>query len=176
MNISNSWHQNIITNPRVLIVEDESEMAELIADMIRKGGVEVRIAGDGSAGLQAVEEFDPDVVIADLKMPLMRGDEMLVDLRARGFRKPVIVLTGFGDEEALVKAFRYDAFDFLDKPIPKEILIAVVHKALRVENERLILEAMVSDLTARLEKGGQKIDPVELVKNAQERVMNRRKA
>ena len=150
MSIVSGWCLSAGYAPRILIVEDEGEMAQILADLVRKGGAEVRTEGDGSAGLEAVEAFDPDVIIADLKMPLVRGDEMLVELRQRGFKKPVIVLTGYGDEELAVQAQRYDAFDFLNKPVPKEILMAVIQKAIRMENERLEKEMLIQDLLAAL--------------------------
>lgn len=141
-----------LRQPRVLIVEDETDMAEVLAAMVRRGGADVRIAADGSAGLAAVEAFDPDVVVADLKMPLLRGDEMLVELRARGFQKPVIILTAFGDEELTVRALRYDAFDFLEKSVPKKILMAVIQKSLRVQHEREEQDALVDELLTELSR------------------------
>ncbi len=167
---------NLIPNPRILIVEDEKTMATILSEQLKKYGAEIRVETNGRDGVRATFEFDPDLVIADLNMPLLRGDEMVKEVRNKGFKKPIIILTGYGDEELMVQALAYDVFDFLDKPVPKEIFNAIVQKALRHVYTCLQQEAMIEELQELYEKaGGKPLSRQELEKRADIKIRNSRK-
>jgi DNA-binding response OmpR family regulator len=87
---------------RVAVIEDNDALATMYEFKLRSEGYEVRRASDGIQGLELVEEFRPDLILLDLKMPNMSGDEMLQELRATdpGSNIRVIILTNISKSEA----------------------------------------------------------------------------
>lgn len=124
-------------NPKILLVDDDRDFADVSADLIRHAGAEVQTAYDGMAALAATRGFDPDLIISDLTMPILRGDELLAELRKNGSKKPFILLTGLTEIKHVNNAFQYGAFNYLVKPVPSKVLLAVIQRALRSEYQRL---------------------------------------
>ncbi len=114
----------------ILVVDDEKNIREGLAEALSLDGHAVRVAADGTEGLKAVEEGAIDLVITDLKMPAMSGTELLKTLAGRYPGLPVIVLTGHGTIEDAVEAMRYGAFDFLTKPVNLDHLSLLAKRAL----------------------------------------------
>ncbi|MBL8965591.1 MAG: sigma-54-dependent Fis family transcriptional regulator [Spirochaetaceae bacterium] len=114
----------------ILVVDDEKNIREGLAESLALDGHVVRTAADGAAGLKAVEEGDVDLVITDLKMPVLSGGELLRALAGRYPGLPVIVLTGHGTIEDAVEAMRFGAFDFLTKPVNLDHLSLLARRAL----------------------------------------------
>lgn len=87
---------------RVLIVEDDASLADIYEFKFNHEGFEVRVAHNGEAGLVHAEEFQPHLILLDLRMPVMNGDEMLEKLRAEdwGGDIRVIILTNISKDEA----------------------------------------------------------------------------
>ncbi len=87
---------------KILIVEDEQVIAQMYFFKLESEGFEVKIAANGEEGLRAVSEFAPDLILLDLRMPVMSGDEMLERLRATkiGSEIKVIILTNISKDEA----------------------------------------------------------------------------
>lgn len=139
------WSDHQI-RPRVLVIDDEKDLADLFASTLEDAGAIVRTANDGNEAFGVVEDFLPDLIIADLKMPMVRGDELLVELRRQGYQIPIIVVTGHSDEDVLVKCLRYGAFDFLSKPVDIDLLVAAAGKALDYEYDRLFAESFSNAL------------------------------
>src|SRR5947199_9569475 len=98
---------------RVLVVEDSASLAEGIAYNLRHEKHETRIAEDGGAALAAVREWNPDLVILDLMIPVMDGYEVLAAIRKAGNRVPVIILTAKGEEADRLRGFRLDADQYV---------------------------------------------------------------
>lgn len=88
--------------PKILIVEDEVAIARMYQFKLQKEGYEVRCAYDGEAGLKLAEKFRPDLILLDLRMPVMSGEEMLQKMRATdwGSSIRVVVLTNISKDEA----------------------------------------------------------------------------
>ena len=101
---------------RILVVEDNLALAEGIAYNLRHEQHETRIAEDGSAGLHAVREWSPELVILDLMLPVLDGYEVLAAIRRDQNRVPVIILTARGEEADKVRGFRLDADQYVTKP------------------------------------------------------------
>lgn len=101
---------------RILLVEDNAELAAGIRYNLELDGYEVRWAEDGAAGVAAAREFAPDLVILDLMLPAMDGFQVLRTLREEGIHVPVLVLTARGEEADKVRAFRLDADQYVTKP------------------------------------------------------------
>lgn len=101
---------------KILLVEDDSTLAYIVADALGREGFEVSCASDGEAGLEAVDVFRPDVVIADVMMPRMSGFEMVRRIRAVDPVLPVLFLTARTSVDDLVKGFDSGGNDYLRKP------------------------------------------------------------
>lgn len=116
---------------RVLVVEDQPELAELLAHNLRLEGLEVRTVYDGREALGAHATFDPDLVILDLMLPGLDGFEVLRTLRGRSRDLPVIILSARGEEQDKIRGFRLDADQYVTKPFSLLELLERVHALLR---------------------------------------------
>lgn len=101
---------------RILIVEDNADLAATLAHNLTFEEYDVRTAGDGEAGLEQAREWPADLMILDLMLPKMNGFAVLQALRGSGSRIPVIILTARGDEVDKVRGFRLDADQYVTKP------------------------------------------------------------
>ena len=117
--------------PRILIVEDNVDLANGLRSNFELEGYEVAIAGDGVKGLAQVRALQPDLVILDLMLPKLDGYRLLRVLRSDGFHGPVLVLTARGDEADKVRGFRWGADDYVTKPFGLMELLARVEALLR---------------------------------------------
>jgi two-component system alkaline phosphatase synthesis response regulator PhoP len=116
---------------RILVVEDNSALAEGIAYNLRHESHETRIAEDGRAGLDAVRQWEPELVILDLMLPVMDGYEVLAAIRKAKNDVPVIILTARGEEADKVRGFRLDADQYVTKPFGVLELLERVSALLR---------------------------------------------
>jgi two-component system NtrC family response regulator len=128
--------------PRILLVEDEVNMARTLAKNLERAGYTVEHASEGQAALARLVEEPFDVVVTDLKMPGMDGMTLLRELHQRHVSVAAIVLTGFGTIETAVEAMKLGAADYLIKDArPQEVLLTLERvlrfESLRRENERL---------------------------------------
>jgi DNA-binding NtrC family response regulator len=124
---------------RVLIVDDEANARTALAELLRDEGYAVETAADGFKALPKLEEFAPDVVVTDLKMPGLSGLELMDKVRERDPSCITIVMTAFGAIETAVQAMRQGAADYLTKPVNVEELSLVLKREL--ERKRLRAEA-----------------------------------
>jgi len=131
---------------RILVVDDEANARTALAELLREEGFQVESAADGFKALGKLEEFAPDIVLTDLKMPGMDGIELLRKLRERDEGAVVVVMTAFGAVETAVAAMKEGAADYLTKPINFDELALV----LRREMERHRLQKEAGQLRARL--------------------------
>ena len=116
---------------RILVVEDNLAIAEGIAYNLRHEKHDVRVEEDGYAGLSAVREWTPDLVILDLMLPGMDGYQVLSSIRHEHNAVPVIILTARGEEADKVRGFRLDADQYVTKPFGVLELIERVSSLLR---------------------------------------------
>ncbi|GHV17708.1 acetoacetate metabolism regulatory protein AtoC [Spirochaetia bacterium] len=123
---------------KLLVVDDEKNIREGLAASLQMDGYEVETADQGEAGWKRFQKGDIDLVITDLKMPGMSGEEFLRRIAAETPGIPVIVLTGHGTVENAVAAMRDGAYDFLTKPVNLERLTLLVKRAL--QNRELFLK------------------------------------
>jgi DNA-binding NtrC family response regulator len=127
---------------RILLVEDELNMARTLAKNLERAGHAVEHAPHGEAALARLGEASFDVVLTDLKMPVMDGMALLHAMHERGLPPAVVVLTGYGTIESAVEAMKLGAADYLIKDArPQEILLTIERvlklDALQRENVRL---------------------------------------
>ncbi len=126
----------------ILLVEDDDSLREVLAFNLEDAGFEVEAVADGQTGLETFEQAHHDVVITDLRMPNVDGMELLTEIRERDPAAVVLVVTAYGNTERAVEAMRRGAFHYVEKPVNKKTLQAVVEKAveyrqLRRENREI---------------------------------------
>ncbi|HET8732206.1 MAG TPA: sigma-54 dependent transcriptional regulator, partial [Anaeromyxobacteraceae bacterium] len=115
---------------RVLIVDDEADGREALAELTARWGYDVLAAADGTEALRKAIEWHPDIILTDLVMPNMDGLWLLRALRAELPDCPVVLLTGRGSIQLAVQAIKEGAWDFIEKPLEPSRLRIVVERAL----------------------------------------------
>ena len=115
---------------RVLIVDDEHVVTEVVERYLRPEGYEVAVAEDGAQALQVAQEWAPDLVVLDLMLPVMDGLEVCRQLR-KDTQVPIIMLTARGEETDRVVGLELGADDYMVKPLSPRELTARVKSVLR---------------------------------------------
>jgi DNA-binding NtrC family response regulator len=110
----------IANHGRVLIVDDDRAMCQLLIDLLREEGYETDVAYEGETALQKSRQSYFDLTITDLMMPKMRGVELVQRLREIDNGALVLLITGFGTIESAVEAMRAGAFHYVTKPFLNE--------------------------------------------------------
>jgi two-component system alkaline phosphatase synthesis response regulator PhoP len=156
-----------VTNHRILVVDDEKSIVDLVTAYLRQEGFEVHTAMDGPAGLKAVRTLKPDLVVLDVMLPGMDGIEVLTRLR-RESNVYVILLTARSEETDKIVGLSVGADDYLTKPFSPRELVARIKAALR----RLQSGTSMAEVTAmafrhmRIDAGSRQVwvdgEPVEL--------------
>ena len=116
---------------KILIVDDEPRIRELIREHLQYAGYVCEEAGDGSAALSLLSGGGFDLVILDVMMPKMNGVEVLQKLRAEGIKTPIMMLTAKAEKDDRITGFNAGADDYLPKPFEPDELIARVRAMLR---------------------------------------------
>lgn len=113
----------------VLVIDDETATLTMFRLFLNAYGYSVLTADNGASGLQLLLEHRPGIVFTDLKMPGMDGFEVLKQIKQTAPRTEVIVITGHGDMDHVVRALNLDATDFINKPIGRNALDAALKRA-----------------------------------------------
>jgi two-component system response regulator MtrA len=116
---------------RILLVEDNADLADGLRYNLEREGYEVRIAPDGPAGLEQAQRWRPDLILLDLMLPGMSGYDVLKSLRSAGSGVPVIIVSARGEEADKVRGFRLDADQYVTKPVGLLELLERVRALLR---------------------------------------------
>ena len=122
-----------MTKKRILIVEDEQDMAELVSMRLTREGYATDVAYDGPDGLKKAQSSRPDLVLLDLMLPGMPGTDVLKELRGdpETARIPVIVLTARSEESDIVVGLHVGADDYVTKPFSMSVLMARIGAVMR---------------------------------------------
>ena len=160
---------------KILIVDDEVGIRELLSEILIDEGYDVRLAENATAARQVRNELRPDLVLLDIWMPDTDGISLLKEWHAAGhLNMPVVMMSGHGTIDTAVEATRFGAFDFLEKPIALQKLLSTVQKALKHDKppvrpaltlEAFSRSAFVKEFRRRLEQAAAKA-PVLLIKGA----------
>lgn len=118
---------------RILIVDDNEQIRELLKDFFQTIGHEVMTAGDGKEALEKFKAYEPDCIISDLKMPDMDGLELLRQIRAQGKKTTFLMITGYPTIETAVEAMKQGAYDYITKPLQLEDVRIKVERALHAQ-------------------------------------------
>ncbi|HEX8986600.1 MAG TPA: response regulator [Rhodocyclaceae bacterium] len=161
--------------PKILVVDDEVGIRELLSDILRDEGHDVALAENAAAARDARENARPDLVLLDIWMPDTDGITLLKEWAANGqLTMPVIMMSGHGTIDTAVEATKIGALDFLEKPIGMQRLLAAIKRGLEVGrkpgNGGLSLAAFprsapLKDLKKRLEQVAAK-NPAVLLRTA----------
>jgi DNA-binding response OmpR family regulator len=147
---------------RVLVVEDDLDIAGVLRRSLDKEGYDVRVAGDGEAALDQAAVFEPDAVVLDLGLPKLDGVEVCRRLRADG-DVPILVLTARDALDSRVEGLDSGADDYLVKPFEREELLARMRALLRRRPPRGSASLVTGDLalnpdTREVTRGDRKVD------------------
>ncbi|MDT7544196.1 MAG: hypothetical protein QOE99_306 [Actinomycetota bacterium] len=112
------------TPPKILVIDDDPVICAMVKDVLELEGFEVSLAGDGYAGLRAIDADRPDCVVLDVMMPGLDGHGVLTRIRSNGGRHlPVVMLTAAADDNEAWRAWTEGVDYFLSKPFePEELL------------------------------------------------------
>jgi RNA polymerase sigma factor (sigma-70 family) len=142
--------------PLVHIVDDDAAFRTAIARVLQASGYRVALYESGDRLLEGVPGSEPGCILLDIRMTGLGGLELQDRLHERGIILPIVFLTGYGDIPMSVRAIKAGAEDFLSKPVPKEVLLAAVERALaryqeahERHNRLASLRALVDTLTPR---------------------------
>jgi two-component system copper resistance phosphate regulon response regulator CusR len=147
---------------RLLVIEDESKMAEFVARGLRAERFAVDIANDGEEGLRFAQSYEYDLVILDLMLPVMSGSEVLRRLRRLKPALPILILTALDDTSEKVQNFEAGADDYLTKPFAFAELLVRVKSLLRRGQVLRVNVLRAADLeldrlTQQVHRAGKKI-------------------
>ncbi|HEV8111165.1 MAG TPA: sigma-54 dependent transcriptional regulator [Planctomycetota bacterium] len=138
---------------RILAVEDDEAMRMFLEEELRDAGYDVVTATNGIAALHLFNPSTIDVVVSDVIMPGMRGDELLAELHARHRDVPVVLITAFGTIDSAVGAIKAGAYHYVAKPFHMPQLLSTLEEAM--QDRRLVRR--LDELRARLDQGTQTI-------------------
>ncbi|MFL0806611.1 MAG: sigma-54 dependent transcriptional regulator [Oceanobacter sp.] len=134
--------------PHVLIVEDSKPLANLYSQYLKNEPIELTLVESGKDAMEAIQHNTPQLVLLDLKLPDMNGQDILQWIRDEGFPLSVIIVTAHGSVDIAVDVMRIGADDFLEKPITASRLRTSVHNLL----ERTRLKHLVEDIRTTFER------------------------
>jgi len=132
---------------KILIIEDNASMLEMLSNIISEKGYKVETAVDVSSAMLLLKKYDFDIIISDLQLPDMDGLTFLKRIKTSGI--PFIILTAFGSIELAVEAIKEGAFDFVSKPVNPDYLFLIIKKA--IESTRMLRENVILKSALRME-------------------------
>lgn len=148
---------------RILIAEDEADMASGLRDNLQFEGYEVNVANDGEAALRLATTVNPDLVLLDIMMPKMDGLEVCRRIRESGLTIPILMLTAKSQEIDIVRGLEVGADDYITKPFGVRELLARIKAALRrtgagkgLSRVLRIGESTVDIVKGHVERAGEK--------------------
>jgi DNA-binding response OmpR family regulator len=115
---------------RILIAEDEARVAAFLEKGLGKNGFTTVIARDGQQVLELIEREDVDLLLLDIRMPVKDGWEVLEEVRNRGLKFPILIMTAFDDNKNRSMAMEKGANNYLTKPFPFQTLLMIVKQLL----------------------------------------------
>src|SRR5262249_2485700 len=133
--------------PRVLVVDDEKVIREILSDFLTMEGYQVQTVEDGSLALRELSRRSYNLVISDLKMPRMGGLELLEKIGELHSNVLTVIMTGFGTVETAIEAMKRGAYDYILKPFKVEEVVHIVQRGLdkqRLTQENIRLKEALS--------------------------------
>jgi DNA-binding NtrC family response regulator len=116
---------------KVLVVDDDSDLQEILGICLRHWGFEVASAGNGNDGARLADSYHPDIVLSDVMMPDTSGIDLLKSLLSKDPGRPVILMTGYSTSDMVAAAIKDGALDLLTKPLDYRKLKFILETAQR---------------------------------------------
>lgn len=118
--------------PKVLVIDDDPIIRDMLQTFLKNEGLEVSIASDGKEGISIIKQEEFDIILTDLIMPNINGIQLLQEASTLNIKTPFIVMTAFGTIQTAVEAMRYGAFDYITKPFNLTELSIIIKRALNI--------------------------------------------
>ncbi len=115
---------------KILIIDDETDLRDLIKDVLEEEGYEVFCASNGADGILLNETINPDLIVLDLRMPGMDGIETLQNIRKNDDKVIVVILTGYGCPDTIRDAVNLNVSEYLSKPFENRELLSIIGRVL----------------------------------------------
>ena len=134
-------------NPRILVVDDEKVIRDILSDFLKEEGYSVTTVEDGSAAMEELHRASYNLVISDLKMPKMGGLELVQQITEESLPVLTVIMTGFGTVETAIEAMKRGAYDYILKPFKVEEVVHIVQRGLdrqRLQHENIRLKDALS--------------------------------
>jgi DNA-binding NtrC family response regulator len=125
---------------KIIIIDDEDIVLDSCAQILEGSNYDIETASNGTQGLQLVQEFQPDLIFVDLKMPGISGIEVLENVKELDPTIVTVVITGYATVSSAVEAMKQGAYDFLPKPFTPDEFRLITERG--IERRRLTLETI----------------------------------
>ena len=135
-------------NNKILLVDDEQDLRDVLEISLLDFGYTVLTAENGKEALEVFKKENPIIVLTDIKMPEMGGIELLSKIKNHNPDTEVIIITGHGDTDLAIKSLKYEAIDFITKPISNDALEIALKRA----NDKIITRRQLEEYTKNLEQ------------------------
>jgi two-component system response regulator AtoC len=133
---------------KILVVDDEPGLRQALARILVAEGHDVTVAEDGAKALEFLGRAPADLILCDVRMPVMNGLEFLEQCRATNIPGLVIMMSAYEDDEGVIEAMRRGAYDFIGKPFRADQLLLTIRKAVERERLRQTVEQLQEELSA----------------------------
>lgn len=155
---------------KILVVDDEKAICEVLSASLQDDGYQVSTASDGLAGLQAMQDFDPDIILLDIWMPgELDGLEVLERGKSKYPAKQFVIMSGHGTIETAVKAVKSGAWDFVEKPLSMDKISIIIQNILSFQSEQSEKMALLNKLRKNIALVGDS-EPLKVVKQMISRI------
>ena len=134
---------------RILVVDDEEQMRDLLAKVLERKGYQVSVSGDGAEALALLEKEPADLVVTDVRMPGLNGMEALRAIKELNPEIVVIIMTAFGSIDQAVQAVKEGAYDYINKPFKIDEMLLTIEKALEERRLRHEVSTLRQELRSR---------------------------
>ncbi|SMP51407.1 PAS domain S-box-containing protein [Desulfonatronum zhilinae] len=138
----------MITDKKLLLVDDEEGIRRFLGLTLEDMGYEVKTAENGSIALDVMQDFQPSIVLTDIKMPVMDGIELMRRVKKDYPDVEVVIITGHGDLELAIEALKHEAADFITKPINDDVLEISLNRV----REKIVMKRQLRNYTENLER------------------------
>ncbi|MCX7978969.1 MAG: response regulator, partial [Bdellovibrionaceae bacterium] len=149
-------------NCRILIIDDEAPIRQIMEGALKDEGHQVEVASDGASGLDKLKSFQPEIVFLDIWMPGMDGLEVLTKAKALWPQAEYVMISGHGTIETAVKATKLGAWDFIEKPLSTDKIHIVIQNIVQFRSEREEKAALLTTLRKSIALIGEAPEIVQL--------------
>jgi len=124
-------------NRKILVVDDNLELAEIVSQFLEIQGFQVCVAHNGNTAIRKISSESPELVLLDLKLPDIGGSEVLKKIKEIDESIAVVILTGYGSEQIAVELMKLGASDFIPKPFERDVLLGAINNALKIRHAQV---------------------------------------